>query len=576
VHQDEEGLPEKEKERQFLLDPHDHLIVDHDLYNHEGLTEDGIAEAFIEFAKKEKLSFFEIPPANATPLSKGGRGGSFDAVRYQRLMDGLEAIEIEFHEMLEAHRLDAEFAAHSETRWLERLQQKREFLPLNTFLEYISSGHTPYKHDIHQGDVRFITVECVDSLILDETKLKLIKQEHYDREYQKNRIVKRVVVCTIKRRICKAFPFLEEPSEPMAMNQDIAILIPKQNVHPGYLAAYLNSKVGQSFADRQKTGQMNPYISVANLSTLPTIILNDHFQLVIEETIRKAYSLVSDSKESYQQAEDLLLSELGLQDWQPTEETVAVKSFAESFLACDRLDAEYYQPKYDELESKFSQFDMLKICQFINYPVSSGATPKAGGDDYTDEENGIPFIRAVDLKDGRVDRSNLIYIKRSIHDFTLKKTKVKKNDVLFSIAGTVGRCAIFDHEFEANINQAISILRFEESQIKRLYLIVFFNSEIGKIYVAKYARQGLQTNLNLNEVSNLEIPVLGWNSQEKISRKVQESVDIKRKSKQLLEIAKTGVERAIETDEATATAWINQQLKVLGISPLFKGGRGDP
>ena len=41
----------------FLLDSHNHLIVKHDLFNHEGLTQDGIAEAFLEFAKKEKLSF---------------------------------------------------------------------------------------------------------------------------------------------------------------------------------------------------------------------------------------------------------------------------------------------------------------------------------------------------------------------------------------------------------------------------------------------------------------------------------------------------------------------------------------
>lgn len=41
-----------------ILDSHGHLIVKHDLYNHDGLTQDGIAEAFIEFAKKEKLSFF--------------------------------------------------------------------------------------------------------------------------------------------------------------------------------------------------------------------------------------------------------------------------------------------------------------------------------------------------------------------------------------------------------------------------------------------------------------------------------------------------------------------------------------
>jgi type I restriction enzyme M protein len=43
---------------EFLLDRHGHLIVKHDLFNHDGLTQDGIAEAFIEFAKKEQLSFF--------------------------------------------------------------------------------------------------------------------------------------------------------------------------------------------------------------------------------------------------------------------------------------------------------------------------------------------------------------------------------------------------------------------------------------------------------------------------------------------------------------------------------------
>lgn len=41
------------------LDSHGHLVVDQDLYNHEGITGDGIAEAFAEFAKKERLSFFQ-------------------------------------------------------------------------------------------------------------------------------------------------------------------------------------------------------------------------------------------------------------------------------------------------------------------------------------------------------------------------------------------------------------------------------------------------------------------------------------------------------------------------------------
>lgn len=48
----------KDENGEILLDSHSHFIVDHDLYNHDGMTEDGIAEAFIEFAKKEGLSFF--------------------------------------------------------------------------------------------------------------------------------------------------------------------------------------------------------------------------------------------------------------------------------------------------------------------------------------------------------------------------------------------------------------------------------------------------------------------------------------------------------------------------------------
>ena len=47
-----------DKDGNLLRDSHGHWVVQHDLFNHDGLTQDGIAEAFEEFAKKEKLSFF--------------------------------------------------------------------------------------------------------------------------------------------------------------------------------------------------------------------------------------------------------------------------------------------------------------------------------------------------------------------------------------------------------------------------------------------------------------------------------------------------------------------------------------
>lgn len=48
----------KKPDGSAMRDNHNHLIVEHDLFNHEGLTQDGIAEAFEEFAKREGLPFF--------------------------------------------------------------------------------------------------------------------------------------------------------------------------------------------------------------------------------------------------------------------------------------------------------------------------------------------------------------------------------------------------------------------------------------------------------------------------------------------------------------------------------------
>lgn len=50
----------------YLRDPHGHFVVSHDLYNHDGLTGDGIAEAFEEFARQQGFSFFRDAPSAKT------------------------------------------------------------------------------------------------------------------------------------------------------------------------------------------------------------------------------------------------------------------------------------------------------------------------------------------------------------------------------------------------------------------------------------------------------------------------------------------------------------------------------
>jgi len=147
-----------------------------------------------------------------------------------RLLEGLEASEILFSKMRDNARLDAGFAAHAKSDWLGQLQQKRVFVPLGSKMAFIGSGHTPYGHDVSIGEVGFVTVECVDALRFHPDKLKRITQTQYDSQFLTKRVKAGSVLCTIKRRICKAYPFLEEPTQPLALNQDVALLCPQSDL----------------------------------------------------------------------------------------------------------------------------------------------------------------------------------------------------------------------------------------------------------------------------------------------------------------------------------------------------------
>lgn len=81
---------------------------------------------------------------------------------------------------------------------------------------------------------------------------------------------------------------------------------------------------------------------------LKIIIKDFNFQLFIEKIIQEGYRINCLSKENYKNSENILLKELGLLDWQPKHNLWNIKNFSET-QDTQRIDAEYYQPKYDEI-----------------------------------------------------------------------------------------------------------------------------------------------------------------------------------------------------------------------------------
>ncbi len=471
------------------------------------------------------------------------------------MLEGLEIVEIKKSEINNETRIDAEYSKKSYLEMLNIIKSK-EFIKIEDFATVTDGIHTsiPYSES---SNINLISATSPRENYFDLSRQVFITEEAHKLNPRTALKANDIIISTVGT--IGNCAVVDDSILPANSDRHVGIVRISNDVSPYYVSTFLLSKFGRFQTLRESTGNVQLNLFIYKIRTLIIPVLSLKFQTITEDIITKAHKNTQASKEKYEKAEQLLFQELGINEmlWQTKGVAVNNKSFKESFAQSGRLDAEYYQPKYDIIQNHLKQFEQIKLKDLVSTPITSGSTPKAGDSQYyTDASDGIPFIRAVDIGNNRVSLDDLNYVKRNVHEGILKKTQLKHNDVLFSIAGTVGRCGIFDHNVEANINQACAILRFNEDIINRLYLIIFFNSEVGQQIIEKYARQGVQTNLNMDEIGNLQIPILAMPTQQQIASLIQQSFQLRKQSKYLLDIAKQAVEMAIETDEATAMAFI--------------------
>ncbi len=162
------------------MDPHNHWIVDHDLFNHDGLTEEGIAEAFIEFAKKEKLSFFE-PSPSITP---------FDADKYQRLIDGLEAAVVKFSELERTHRIDSEFFKRDHLEVASKLKAKN-LKPITDLVKVFDGNHMKISESFADAGVPYYRGQDIHYFFIEQSSPIYINEETYNLPYMKRSHLKK-------------------------------------------------------------------------------------------------------------------------------------------------------------------------------------------------------------------------------------------------------------------------------------------------------------------------------------------------------------------------------------------------
>ena len=155
-----------------------------------------------------------------------------------------------------------------------------------------------------------------------------------------------------------------------------------------------------------------------------------------------------------------------------------------------------------ELEN-ITQIPLSELC----HVVTKGTTPTTLGKPFV--ESGINFIKAESiLDDHSIDKSKFAFIDEETNAL-LKRSIIHAGDVVFTIAGTLGRFALIDENvLPANTNQAVAIIRADLEKVLPEYIYTCFIGEWHTDYYAKRVQQAVQANLSLTTIKSLPIPLL--------------------------------------------------------------------
>ncbi|MBQ9619494.1 MAG: restriction endonuclease subunit S, partial [Neisseriaceae bacterium] len=172
-----------------------------------------------------------------------------------------------------------------------------------------------------------------------------------------------------------------------------------------------------------------------------------------------------------------------------------------------RLDSEYYRPDIAKLEKVIRQKSTKKLADFA-YFMASGGTPNVSEENYySDEKNGIPFLRVQNLTEqGVLDLNGLKYISKDVHQNMLKHSQFDDQDLLVKITG-VGRMAVASVSpigFVGNTNQHMIVVKTKNRKISE-YLASYLNLNIVEKLAKRRSTGGTRPALDYSALRSIPI-----------------------------------------------------------------------
>lgn len=463
------------------------------------------------------------------------------------------------------NRIDAEYFKPEYLKIENRLR-KKNISPLSDLCKLTSSAFYPAATELYSsGDVPFIRcVDCIDNVVItslqDESFAK-IPQSFANGYKNIKKLNKEDIVITKVGSPC--FASIIYDIDKVALSRTVLGVTKIQDIDPYYLTVFLRSKYGfdQLYRERELTIQYQLTLDrVGNISVYKPF--DKSLELLIAKLLKLSLEKNRLAVTAYSQAEQILLAELDLSNWKPKRRFSFVKKYSDT-QSSSRIDAEYFQLMYEEVVNAITS---IKGHSFLGNLVSIKKCIEPGSEAY--QESGIVFLRVSNLSKFGMKDGNQRYLSEELYN-TLIQHQPKRGEILLSKDATPGIAYYLKDEPEKMIPSG-GILRLtveDEDRLYPEYLTLVLNSVIVQKQIERDAGGSIINHWRVDQVKNTLVPVLPAEIQMKIAKTVNDSFCNRELSKRLLELAKRGVELAIEKDEHQAQMWIDSKLKNLNIKP---------
>lgn len=190
------------------------------------------------------------------------------------------------------------------------------------------------------------------------------------------------------------------------------------------------------------------------------------------------------------------------------------------------------QPK-QKIASKWKLSILEDVCDKIT-DGSHLPPPDAGSGEFI-------MMSTKNINDGKISFDNPRYLTREQFEKEDKRTQIRKNDVLLSIVGSIGRSAVVDADKIFTVQRSVAVLKPTENVLTPTFLKNILDVSFVQEQLNYFAKGKTQQGIYLNDLGNVKIPLPPLEVQKEIVREVEAIEAQETADKQTIETLRRGI-----------------------------------